>query len=104
MATNSIEDVKDEGAAAPAEALRAPQKRRFVKAVRMPAEEARRQSHVVQTAWTTFADRESAMAFLNSDHDELGGRPLEVATTSDEGLEAVERVLAAIGDPRAAAA
>ena len=68
--------------------------RRYRRMVRMPAEEARRQSQVVQTAWKAIGSTVEAMAFLNTHHDQLGARPLELAMASDEGLVEVERILA----------
>lgn len=62
---------------------------------RPTADEARRQNSVVQSAWRVFGERESAMLFLNSPDEQLGGSPLQVAVKSDEGLSAVERTLAA---------
>lgn len=68
--------------------------RRFVAKVRMDTEDARRQSSIVQAAWKSFGEREPAMAFLNTHQDGIEGRPLDIATASDEGLAAVERLLA----------
>ena len=38
--------------------------------------------------------RDDAIAFLNADHDGLGGRPIDVAIASEEGIGRVERILA----------
>ncbi|HEX7874029.1 MAG TPA: antitoxin Xre/MbcA/ParS toxin-binding domain-containing protein [Sphingobium sp.] len=71
--------------------------RRFAssaKGNRLSPEQAQRQSHVVRTAFLAL-DQARAIAFLN-DHDEaLGGRPLDLALESAEGLAAVERALKA---------
>lgn len=64
-------------------------------AVRPTPDQARRQNTVVQSAWRTFGERDSAMLFLNSHDKQLGGTPLQIAVASDDGLDAVERALAA---------
>lgn len=64
-------------------------------------DDAQRQGDISQLAFLTFKDmgagaeggRDAAIAFLNSDNPELGGRPLAIATTSAEGYA---RVAAAI--------
>jgi uncharacterized protein (DUF2384 family) len=56
-------------------------------------DEARRQSHVVQSAWRHFGERGAAMAFLNNPHAVLEGQPLHLAIESDEGLARVETLL-----------
>lgn len=38
------------------------------------------------------------IAFLNAANADLGGRPLDLAVDSDEGLEAVLRLLRASGE------
>lgn len=60
----------------------------------MPRQDAARQARVAALAWSTFGDRERVMAFLNADHPQLGGRPLDLAIASDAGLNRVEGVLA----------
>jgi len=67
--------------------------RRFVAKTRMTPDDARRQSSIVQAAWKSFGEREPAMAFLNTHQDDLDGRPLDIATASDEGLAAVQKML-----------
>lgn len=73
---------------------KAPSGRFFRKsgAVLAPAD-ARRQGDISQLAFLIMGGRDSAIAFLNSDNAELGGRPLAIATASPEGYE---RVAAAI--------
>lgn len=56
-------------------------------------DEARRQSHVVQSAWRHFGEPGPAIAFLNTRHDGLDGQPLHLAIASDEGLARVEKLL-----------
>lgn len=89
------DDTADDTAAeAGAPSPRRPQFRRFVAKVRMSPDESRRQSSVVQVAWKSFGERDRAMAFLNTHDEELAGKPLEIAMESDDGLIAVEQVLA----------
>lgn len=59
----------------------------------LPPGDAQRQGDISQLAFLTMGGRDPAIAFLNSDNAELGGRPLVVATASLEGFE---RVAAAI--------
>jgi len=59
----------------------------------LPPGDARRQGDISQLAFLTMGGRDPAIAFLNSENAELGGRPLAVATASPEGYE---RVAAAI--------
>lgn len=59
----------------------------------MPAEQSRRQSQLVQSAWRHFRGTEPVIAFLNTRHDALDALPLHLAIESDEGLERVETLL-----------
>lgn len=68
--------------------------RRPFNAVRPSPDQMRRQGRVAQVAWGALGGRDAVMAFLNTHDDALGGRPLDLAVASDEGLLAVERVLA----------
>lgn len=93
--------------AAPAEeppaVSRRPDVKRFRKrftAVRLSPEEAARQGRISQGAWLALGGRDAAIAFLNTHHDALGGRPIDLAVASDEGLDAAERELAALGEAR----
>lgn len=56
-------------------------------------DEARRQSHVVQSAWRHFSEPGPVIAFLNSRHESLGGQPLHLAIESDAGLARVQGLL-----------
>jgi len=49
-------------------------------------EEARRQGDISQLAFLNMGGRDPAIAFLNADDAELGGRPLALATASDAGF------------------
>jgi uncharacterized protein (DUF2384 family) len=67
-------------------------------------DEARRQSHVVQSAWRHFGEPGPVIAFLNTRHDGLEGQPLHLAVESDEGLARVETLLSRMSvetDPEA---
>lgn len=54
---------------------------------------AERQSKAAISAWEALGGREAATAFLNSHNDKLGGRPIDLAIGSADGLAAVEREL-----------
>jgi hypothetical protein len=60
----------------------------------MPREAAARQAQIAGQAWSVFKDRDAVMAFLNTHRDDLGGRPLDIAIASDDGLRSVAAVLA----------
>ena len=49
-----------------------------------------RQGRIVNVAQAALADFASVRTFLNSHHEQLGGRPIDVAISSVEGLDAVE--------------
>jgi uncharacterized protein (DUF2384 family) len=61
----------------------------------LPADAGERQGRAVNAARAAFGSTEAVLAFLNSPHPDLGGRPLDLALASDEGLEAVEAAIAA---------
>lgn len=67
--------------------------RKYSKSPRPTAEQSRRQSDVVQSAWRHFGERGLAIAFLNTRHEALQGQPLHLAIESDEGLARVEQLL-----------
>jgi len=56
-------------------------------------DQARRQSHIVQSAWRHFGAPAPAIAFLNTPHAGLQAQPLHLAIESDEGLKRVEGLL-----------
>ncbi|MET0307495.1 MAG: hypothetical protein ABW023_02210 [Sphingomonas sp.] len=62
--------------------------------VRLPADSAARQGRVATLAFEKLG-REAATAFLNSFDEALGGRPLDLAVASADGLRAVEEAIAA---------
>ena len=62
---------------------------RKTNAQRLPPEDAKRQGEITQLAFLLLG-RETAIAFLNTEHAGLGGRPLDLAIASDEGRNSVE--------------
>ena len=77
---------------------RSPGRKMFSKRVArvpMPVEAATRQGRVATLAWEAFGDGEAARAFLNTHDDELGARPIDLATGSAAGLSTVEATIAA---------
>ncbi|HST35650.1 MAG TPA: antitoxin Xre/MbcA/ParS toxin-binding domain-containing protein [Allosphingosinicella sp.] len=69
------------------------QKRRRQGPILSP-EEGKRQGHAVRAA-QALGDVEAVRAFLNSPHETLGGRPIDLAVASAAGLAAVEAEIAA---------
>ncbi|MBB5714334.1 antitoxin Xre/MbcA/ParS toxin-binding domain-containing protein [Sphingomonas aerophila] len=67
-------------------------KRSGSKSVLSP-DQKRRQAAVTDKAWRFFGSGTGMIAFLNEQHAELGGRPLDLAVNSEEGLHAVLAVL-----------
>lgn len=61
-------------------------------APRLEPECAARQGHITRLAFQLLG-RDRAIAFLNSEHAGLGGRPLDLATRSDGGRNSVEAEL-----------
>lgn len=54
---------------------------------------AMRQGNVTKLAFELLGGKDAAIAYLNADSVELGGRPLDVAIESAEGFQRVERAL-----------
>ena len=78
--------------------LEKPQTQRFRRrfdAVRLTPEQATRQGEAATAAWLAFKDRDAMVAFLNTHDDALGGRPIDLAVESVEGLATVKQALAA---------
>lgn len=63
--------------------------------VRLSAEKAARQGRATKLAWERMPQPGSAVQFLNAHHQGLGGRPIDLAVQSAEGLRAVEEAIAA---------
>lgn len=95
---NPEEQAGEPAAADTAETSDKPQYKRFRKrfdAVRLSPEQAARQGKAATQAFLTLKDRDAMIAFLNTHDDALGGRPIDLAVESDDGLRAVEQALAA---------
>lgn len=56
-------------------------------------EQSKRQTDVVRSVWRHFGEPGPVIAFLNTRHDALDGRPLNLAIESDAGLERVRTLL-----------
>lgn len=63
---------------------------------KLSADEANRQGRAVRMAFEVMG-RDVARAFLNEPDEALGGRPLDVATASVDGMQAVEAAIRARG-------
>lgn len=61
---------------------------------RLAPEGVERQSRATLHAWNLLG-ADSAIAFLNTYNDALGGRPLDLAVASEDGCEAVEQAIRA---------
>ena len=82
---------------APEASARKPEYKRFRRrfdTVRLSPEAAARQGRAATLAFEKFRDSASVVAFLNTHDDALGGRPIDLAVESAEGLNAVEAALA----------
>ena len=55
---------------------------------------ARRQGEITTLAMKTLG-RDEAIAFMNTDNTEMGGRPIDLAVESEEGRARVETALTA---------
>lgn len=95
---DTVDDEATDAVAAPA-----PVKRRQFRTAAMKSklseDEANRQGRIVRIAFEVMG-RDVARAFLNEADDALGGRPLDVATASVDGMQAVEAAIAARGAGR----
>ena len=90
-------DPFDAPAAAPAEPASRPggmKFRRKYTTVRLTPDQATRQGQVATSAFRHFGERDAAMAFLNAHDEALGGRPLDLAIASADGLATVEAAMA----------
>jgi len=63
--------------------------RRTSRANALSPEQKGRQAAVTAAAWSFFGNGPTMIAFLNGNHPDLGGRPLDLAVNSDAGLDAV---------------
>ena len=62
---------------------------------RLTPEQAERQGRASRLAFDMLREPAAVIAFLNTHDPELGGRPLDLAIASPDGLLRVERALAA---------
>ncbi|HWI85597.1 MAG TPA: hypothetical protein VNT42_04640 [Sphingomonas sp.] len=72
-----------------------PFRRRF-DGPRLSPEAAARQGRASRLAFDALGQPAAVIAFLNTHDEVLGGRPLDLAIASPEGLASVERALAAL--------
>ena len=92
-----VDTIADTVAEAPVPAPRKPGAMRFQRkytTVRLTPDQATRQGQVATSAFRRFGERDAAMAFLNAHDEALGGRPLDLAIASAEGLATVEAAMA----------
>lgn len=80
--------------------MSAPSFRKSRKAPSLSREASVRQGKVVQLAQAALGSVEAVRAFLNTHHEALGGRPIDIAVESDAGLAAVEAALPSEGKGR----
>lgn len=73
--------------------------RRRTKSVPIAAEQAARQGDITRLAFLSLG-KDGAIAFLNTEHAELGGRPLALATASEAGELKVRAELQQLSDIR----
>ncbi|MDE8652995.1 hypothetical protein [Novosphingobium album (ex Liu et al. 2023)] len=57
---------------------------------KLAVDAAKRQGTVTRLAFDLLGGKDQAIAYLNTDRATLGGRPLDLAIASREGLTAVE--------------
>lgn len=89
-----------EPAARPASATRRFRPARI--ASKLSREETEREGRIVRLAFLHLG-ADAARVFLNTPDDKLGGRPLDLATASDDGAAEIERVIRAMPGHSAAA-
>jgi len=73
--------------------------KRFYKrttAPRLAPDQIERQGRISRLAFETLGQPAEAITFLNTHHAVLGGRPIDLAIASPEGLIEVERALSAL--------
>jgi uncharacterized protein (DUF2384 family) len=63
-------------------------------------DEGERQGRAVRAAQAALGNVEAVRDFLNSHHDSLDARPIDLAVASEAGLAAVEAAIAAEGRRR----
>jgi hypothetical protein len=70
--------------------------RKFEAPVRYSPEQTKRLDELLRRAWSSLPSKDAAIAFLNTQSDSLGGKPMSIALESDAGLESVKEVLEGI--------
>jgi hypothetical protein len=88
--------IQDNDPPAPEEAAERPSYKRFRRpfnAVRLDPAAAVRQGKLASLSYEKFRDFAKAKEFMNTHDETLGGRPIDLAVSSDEGLAAVEAFL-----------
>lgn len=73
--------------------LRKPRSRAFRAVSKIPPANAKREGEITKLAFLLLGSSEAAISLLNQSHPDLGARPLDLATASDEGFAAVERII-----------
>ncbi|MBS1239865.1 MAG: hypothetical protein H6R45_571 [Proteobacteria bacterium] len=68
-------------------------KRSWSNTPKLPKDAMKRQGAITQLAFQLLGGRDGAMAFLNGDNAALKGRPLDLATASEEGYTSVEAAI-----------
>ncbi len=63
-------------------------------APRLSPDQANRQGEASRLAFEAFRASDLAVAFLNTHDDSVGGRPIDIAIASPDGLLSVRRMLA----------
>jgi hypothetical protein len=61
--------------------------------VKLPRDAAERQGNITRLAFSLLGGRDGAIAFLNGENADLGGRPIDLATASADGYANVERAM-----------
>lgn len=70
--------------------------RRRVARVPMDADAAARQGHAAMLAFEKLGDGAAVRDFLNTPHEALGARPIDLAIADADGLARVEAVIAGL--------
>ncbi len=86
------EEQEDGGAAIPQSPART--FRKYARPSSLSPEQCRRQTEVLRAASDRLFPRGAAIAFLNSHNAKLGGKPLQLALDSEDGLLRVEQLIA----------
>jgi hypothetical protein len=63
---------------------------------RLAPDQLARQGQLSRSAFEALHQPAAVIAFLNTHDDALGGRPIDLAIASPEGLSSVQRALAAL--------